>query len=70
MRRRPPRAPAAVANRTWTSTLIAFLSVYSLSEHAFISLQQFFNGWLLGYSAYDSPIKLGTYFNLDVCGSD
>ncbi|KZV73297.1 glycoside hydrolase family 23 protein [Peniophora sp. CONT] len=33
-------------------------------------LQQFFNGWLQGYSAYDSPIKLGTYFNLDVCGSE
>ena len=30
----------------------------------------FFNGWILGYSAYDSPVKLGTYFNLAVCGSD
>ncbi|KAI0321170.1 hypothetical protein OF83DRAFT_1168683 [Amylostereum chailletii] len=30
-------------------------------------LQQFFNGWLQGHSAYDATPKLGIYFNLKVC---
>lgn len=31
-------------------------------------LQQFFNGWLQGRSAYGSP-RLGSFFNTDKCGS-
>jgi hypothetical protein len=61
------KPPAAAARTTLTSEHPSKQLLLPMTLTAPTSLQQFFNGWLQGYNAYNSPITLGTYFNLAVC---
>lgn len=61
-----PRAAAADARITVTSKSLVYYGVDVSNEVSF-SLHQFLNGWIQNINAYDQGLRLGKYFNLDVC---